>query len=514
MHDALDQADRAVQAGARLIEWRIDALVGGDDAFKAIQTLLRDSPASCIVTCRPLWEGGLCEVPEIERLELLRNIIESDSPPKYVDLEMLALERSPEAAIALIDAIKETNTRPGVEVGLILSSHDFKGRPVDLIQKIETMTNEMGVNVIKVVWLARSLRDNLEAFAILRERSRPTLALCMGEFGLMSRVLAPKFGGFITFASEAPGHETAPGQASIEELRNLYRFDSIGRDTKVYGVIGWPVGHSLSPKIHNAGFDAIEHDGVYLPLPVPKEYEHFKATVGSLIDDERLDFRGASVTIPHKENLIRFVMERGGSIEPMAGFIGAANTLVVNEDGSIEAINTDCPAAIKALCARLDIEPDALQGKRVAILGAGGVARGIVAGLAQLGAKVTIFNRSQNRAEAMVEAFRELAPIAIGEALQLIDERFDIYINGTPLGMNGGPDPEASPLPDGAPLEGALVMETVYNPVETPLIRQAEANGAITLDGLAMFVRQAGTQFKHWTGRALPVDVMDVDRGN
>jgi 3-dehydroquinate dehydratase/shikimate dehydrogenase len=192
-------------------------------------------------------------------------------------------------------------------IRLILSTHDFHGRPRDLLQKIEAMSNEPLCAVTKIAWHARSLRDNIEAFELLRARGKPMIALCMGQFGLMSRVLAGKFGGFLTFASDHATEVTAPGQPTIAELKQLFRFDQIKPTTKVYGVIGWPVEHSRSPQHHNAGFERIGFDGVYLPLPIPSEYEHFKATVGALIDGDALNFRGASVTIPHKENLVRFV---------------------------------------------------------------------------------------------------------------------------------------------------------------------------------------------------------------
>lgn len=507
--EAMERAQRATRLGARLIEWRIDELAETPQASRVIQTLLADSPAPCILTCRPHWEGGLYEEDDESRIELMKESLECGHPPKYIDLELRTLQEHPQPARRLIDTIDHLNAG-GCEVGLILSSHDFERRPVDLLQRIEAMTNEPACTIIKVAWTARSLRDNLEAFALLRDRKKPTIALCMGEFGLMSRVLAGKFGGFMTYAAESHDTKTAPGQPTIDELRRLYRFDSIGPETKVYGVIGWPVGHSLSPKLHNAGFDSTGHDGVYLPLPIPPEYEHFKATVGELLDDAALDFRGASVTIPHKENLIRFVKEREGSIEPIAGFIGAANTLTIHDDGMIDTSNSDCPAAIQTLCTHMDIDHETLAGKSVAMLGAGGVARAIVAGLSQLGMNVTIFNRTRQRAEALAAAFSERATVSVGEMTQLGTRRFDIYINGTPLGMAGSEMADESPLPPDAPLAGAVVMDTVYNPVQTPLIRQAEAAGAQCIDGLDMFVRQAGTQFKQWTGHALPVDVIDA----
>jgi len=191
---------------------------------------------------------------------------------------------------------------------------------------------------------------------------------------------------------------TAPGQPTIEELTALYRFRSITPATKVYGVVGWPVGHSKSPAVHNAGFEAVGHDGVYLPLPIPPEWEHFKATVTSLIEDEHLDLAGLSITIPHKAHALRLAHELGWSIDPFAASAGAANTITIDANRNVRVSNTDGTAARACL---EDAIAGGLAGKRIAILGAGGVARGIAAALATSGAQLTVFNRSTDRAASL-----------------------------------------------------------------------------------------------------------------
>ncbi|MHC4447869.1 MAG: type I 3-dehydroquinate dehydratase, partial [Planctomycetota bacterium] len=402
---ALGRAEKATQAGARLIEWRVDALAEKPKAIDPIRRLVQESPAPCIVTCRPREEGGEFDGDDEHRSRLFESLVKADHPPRYIDLELAALERDEQLRRGLTEAVHESARRRDVHTNLILSAHDFERRPPDLFQKIERMTDESACAVIKVAWQARSLRDNLEAFDLLVERRKPMIALCMGRFGLLSRVLAPKFGGMLTYAADHPQAATAPGQPTINTLADRYRFDRINPQTKVYGVIGWPVEQSMGPVVHNAGFDAAGHNGIYLPLPVPPEWEHFKATAGALIDHERLDFCGASVTSPHKAHLLRFLSERGGTIEPAAAEIGAANTLIVSEDGALECLNTDAPAVLDALCAAMGIEPAALAGKRIAILGAGGVARAAVWSLSRCGANVIIFNRTAARAEALARAF-------------------------------------------------------------------------------------------------------------
>jgi 3-dehydroquinate dehydratase/shikimate dehydrogenase len=383
------------------------------------------------------------------------------------------------------------------------------------------MARADGADVVKLAWSARSVRDNLEAFDMLAERGRPMIALCMGPFGLMSRVLAPKFGALLTFAAVAPGGESAPGQPTIDDLRRRFRFDAIGPATRVYGVVGWPVDHSRSPDVHNAGFEAVGHDGVHLPLPVPPEYEHFKATVGSLVDHPRLDFAGASVTVPHKTHLLRFVRERDGTVDSLTDLVGAANTLVVRSDGSLAATNTDAGAALEALCAGMEIDEGGLAGRRVAVLGAGGVARAVTAGLARRGAAVSLFARDRDRAAALAGELHgrpatsgAAAEVVAPDPATLATDRYDVIVNGTPVGMAGGPAPDDSPLAllaggDVTLDESTTVFDTVYTPERTPLIADAEARGARVVTGAEMFIRQAMRQFELWTGKPAPRAVFE-----
>lgn len=506
---ALERAGRAKLLGARMVEWRCDGLAGAEGAAEAVARLVRESPLPSLVTVRSADEGGTCALGENARIAFLARVAKAADAPRLVDLEHASMS-SDVARALLAAALLREGDEPGPR--LVASAHDFGGRPIDLVRRVAAMSEDPLVSVVKVAWMARSVRDNLEAFDLLSSRAKPTIALCMGEFGLMSRVLAPKFGGFLTFASDAEGTGTAPGQPSARELRDLYRFGSIGPATRVYGVVGWPVAHSRSPAFHNARFAEAEHDGVYLPIPVPPEWEHFKATMGALVDHERLDFAGASVTIPHKEHLVRFVAERGGTVDADAAWLGAANTLVVHPHGTpdaarLVATNTDMPAAVEVLAAALATHGRTLASARVAVLGAGGVARAVAGGLALAGATVVVVNRSHARAEALAAALSGRA-LANGRTTRVVAgraedfecgaagcERFHAFVNCTPVGMEGGPDPKGSPMPDDAIVDGdTVVMDTVYAPKETPFLREARARGATTVDGESMFLRQAELQ--------------------
>ncbi len=507
VEQALSVAARAVEDGARLVEWRLDELAGQPDDVTAARELVRRSPAPSIATCRGRAEGGAYEGDERNRTALYEAMVLADHPPRYIDIELSAWLNSETLRRTITAALARVRDRD-MHASLMLSTHDFRQRPADLLQRIEAMMGEEFCAVIKVAWQARSLRDNLEALDLVAERRMPTIALCMGPLGLMSRVLGAKAGAMLVYASTGAGAETAPGQPPVAELRNLYRFGQVDPATAVYGVIGWPVGQSLGPVVHNAGFEAVGHNGVYLPLPVPAQYEHFKATVGSLVDHERLGFRGASVTAPHKENLVRFVQERGGQVDAVARRLGAANTLVVSRDGALQCANTDVPAVLESLCDSMHLDPSDLRDQRVALLGAGGVAVAVGSALADAGAVVVVFNRTPERARTLAD--RLGPPAQVGELGSLGGSMgtFRIVVNCTPVGMAGGPAPGSSPLPGSVHLDGSVtVFDTVYAPRRTPLLVQAEAAGAGAIGGLDMFLRQAARQFVMWTGHEAPIEV-------
>lgn len=515
---ALLRAREARDAGADLVEYRIDELVSGEDGeAEVIQGLVAESPLPCIVTCRPTWEGGACDADDMARVALFEALGTGEHPPAYIDVELAAYTRSANLRQKVNLAVDHEKQSRDVRTSLVLSTHDFDARPPDLTRRVLTMSDEHAAAVHKVAFRARSLRDNLELFDLLGERSKPMIALGMGEFGLMSRVLAPKFGAFLTFASVHKEESTAPGQPTLVELLDLYRFRSINPETRVYGVIGWPVGHSLSPHIHNAGFEGVGHDGVYLPLPIASgepgqdgSYESFKATLLALIDHRRLDLSGASVTIPHKEHLVRLAREEGWGIDELSERCDAANTITIERDEGrlmVSVSNTDAPAAAACLIEAVG----GLEGKRVAIVGAGGVARAIGAGVVAEGARVLIVNRSADRAAALRDTIGadhcEVLPMD-----QLAASAPDAIVNATPVGMAGGPAPDDSPVPQdvlSACAPETVVFDTVYNPLETPLLCEANALGLKTIDGVAMFVRQGAAQFEQWTGKPAPKQLFE-----
>jgi 3-dehydroquinate dehydratase/shikimate dehydrogenase len=499
LEQALADSARAAERGADLVEFRIDQFT---EDPPAVTELVQRSALPCIITCRPTWEGGAYDGDEQTRISVLEHAGLGARKPAYIDVELKAWQASANLRQKVSLVVDDPDRPRQTDTGLILSSHDFETRPGDLLRKIKDMADTPICRVMKVAWRARSLRDNLEAFELTGQQVKPMIALCMGEAGLASRVLARKFGALLTFASIDDDGGTAPGQPTLAQIKGLYRWDLLNADTRVFGVIGYPVGHSMSPPVHNAGFDATGVNAVYLPMPIPPEYEHFKATVSSWLGTPELHFDGASVTIPHKANLLRFVAEQGGEVEPLAERIGAANTLAVRDDGSLYACNTDYAAALDAVCDGLSIGRDGLKGRRVAVIGAGGASRAVVAGFCEYGAEVTVYNRTAERAEELAEQFGATAAPLDG----LTASQAEVYINGTPIGMH--PHVDATPLPTNEPLgPGVVVFDTIYNPVQTKLLRDAAAAGCVTIPGTEMFVRQGAAQFSLWTGKDAPLDV-------
>jgi 3-dehydroquinate dehydratase/shikimate dehydrogenase len=264
----------------------------------------------------------------------------------------------------------------------------------------------------------------------------------------------------------------------------------------------------MSPAIHNAGFDEINYDGVYLPLLVDPSYESFKAFMETFVPFKGLMLSGLSITIPHKENALRYLKEKNAEIELLSEQIGAINTIVIN-DGHLRGFNTDYAAILDTITASLNISREQLSGLRVAVIGAGGTGRTAVAALAAYGATVVIYNRSKDKADALAAEFNgKSGKVVAARFDKLCDSCCQVYINTTPIGMH--PNVDASPL-DGqsAPFTAdTLVFDTIYNPMKTKLLKQAEASGAKTVGGVEMFVRQAAGQFTVWTGKPAPTEVM------
>lgn len=510
--DVRGQVEKAIAQGADAIELRVDLM--GSLTSDDLRTLRKTTPGevSFLLTIRSAAEGGQWDAGDDERVSRL---IELGPFVDYIDVELALWRRSANIRQKIELALHRAD--PAYATGgedessfvarrkLILSRHDFHSRPSTLQKDLVEMLAEPACAAPKIAWRARSVRDNFEAFEHMRGCAKPPLLICMGEEGLLSRVLAKKFGAFGSFASLERGMETAAGQPSIEDIRKRYRWDAIDRQTEVYGVIGDPVSHSLSPQVHNAAFADAGINAVYLPMRVLPGYESFKALMVEVLARSWMDVRGFSVTIPHKENALRWLKDVGGVIDPAALRIGAVNTIVLRSDGTIHGRNTDYEAALAGIQTAVAKRSTIGAPLRAAVLGAGGVARAVVAALKQLSADVTIFNRTAERAKALAEELN----CAAGDWENRQATEVDLIANCTSVGL--APDIEQTPYPADALRPGMIVFDTVYRPVETRLLRDAAGAGCTTLSGLDMFTRQAAAQFAWWAGRDAPVTIYQSD---
>jgi 3-dehydroquinate dehydratase/shikimate dehydrogenase len=452
-------AARDAAVDADMVELRLDG-VSGLDATAAVAG--RRCPV--VVTCRPLWEGGRFEGAEADRARILTSALEAGA--EHVDVEWRTLGQAQGAAFGAL--IAKAPAR------IVVSAHDFAGVPADLDEQVGAM-RATGAATIKVAVTPKRLTDTLPLAAI--GAAGGAVVVGMGDAGVPSRLLAARYGSQWTYA----GQGVAPGQIPAARMLGEFRFRQVGSQTRLFGVISTNAMHSASPAMHNAAFDAADLDAVYVPLRAA-DIADFKAYA------EALGFDGASVTIPFKLDALRmaaFPSER-------AVVVGAANTLrrIGPPEGGPhkwEAANTD----VEGFLAPLADAFGELRGARVAVLGAGGSARAIVAGLRSRDARITIHARRVGQAREVAELGGTVGPWppAAGS--------WDLLVNTTPLG--GAALRDQSPLP-GGPFDGRLVYDLTYGPGTSALVREAQAAGCQTLDGLPMLVAQAERQFEWWTG--------------
>ena len=489
----------AVQAGADLIEWRMDqASPAMVDALFA-DTKVRSIP--WILTVRPTWEGGKFVGDDLTRLALIRTAIMYH--PEFLDLELKTWTNCP--PIAHHYRSLERDRRPK----LILSSHHFDRRPENPAAILSAIATHPEASVAKIAFTASGVEDALDALELYESlKAYPHLQgvfLAMGEHGMISRTLAGKYGAAFTFGVLSGGASTAPGQPLVTELVDIYRLKAQRPDWSVFGLIGFPVAQSVSPHMHNAAMHAANFPGVYVRFPLPGEFPAFERTIKRLRADRRLHLRGLSVTIPHKENACRFVKAAGGEIRGRD--VGAINTILFSGAKPI-GMNTDAPGGLTALLDGAGWTAADLNGRHMAIIGAGGAAAGLASILADHGCRLKIYNRSLPRAENLAAQIRNCGSECMAASLGDLEVRdVDAIIQCTPVGMH--PHTDAMPVPDTLPLRpGTIVMDTIYNPRRTKLLRWAADRGAVCIEGVNMLVGQGALQFEAFTGLPAPVDIM------
>lgn len=454
----------------RTVELRLDWLSDDREIRRFLRKLGAAHPrAILLATCRRREAGGHYRGTIAQQLLHLAEALRAGC--KWFDLEIESASKCPRE---LLDVLLGEGRQ-------MISAHFFRGMPKDP-EKIVRQLSSSPPDAIKIAAQCSSLADGLRLLRLTRAR-RNLVAIPMGEVAIPLRILAHRQGSALSYAPiENP---TAPGQISLSEMMTLYRAGSISRRTRVYGVIGDPIAHSLSPQLHNAGFQARKMDAVYLPFLV-HELRDFLAAIAPL------GISGFSVTLPHKQEILHHLYD----CDPLAASIGAVNTVVVRGGGKLYGYNTDYVGVLRALEQRMP-----LRGSRVLILGAGGAARAVAFALAQSGASVCVCARRPLMARALARAVE-------GEAVsrnRLRREFFDAIINATPVGMH--PQVSRSPL-EANELNCRLLFDTIYRPERTKLMQLAARRGIETVSGVEMFIAQGTAQWEIWTGERAPVEPM------
>ncbi len=468
MSKAIEQITLA-SAIADILELRLDLIETPD-----LNPLLHSAQLPVIVTNRSKHDGGQFKGTEEDRVQLLRNAL--NAGVDYVDIEV---------------STPREYLQPFLEEGdpskIIISYHDFSHTPEDFNPLYETM-RELPGEIIKIVTYARDLSDNLKMFELLkraRQEKQKLIGLCMGDLGEISRILSPLFGGYLTFGSLESGQESAPGQIPATTLKDIYRVNTERSDFKIYGVIGNPVSKSLGYLVHNRAFQEKASLDIYVSFLVDN--------VENFFNDFKDFFNGLSVTMPGKEQIMP-LLDR---VDETAKKIGAVNT-VVKEGIDWVGYNTDCSGAISALEACTS-----LQGKNVLIIGSGGTAKAIGFGVKEKGGLLTVtYNKNKEQGESLAKELdcelihaREAGTCAI-----------DVLINCSPVGMS--PNINETPFLARDFKEGMVVFDSVYNPLETKLLREAKSAGCKVIPGSELFINQAARQFELWTGQPAPIDIM------
>lgn len=474
--DANEMAERAdgLVRDDSMLELRLDYLSKPGLSIPKIKRFFDSHLGTiAIATCRRASSGGKFRGSIASQLDILNKAAAAGC--QLVDVELQTASK----------VKPEQLQRLRSKAGLILSFHDFRGTK-KLDETLEKML-AIPADFYKVVSTATTLSDNVAMIKFLaRQGDRHSLVgMCMGEQGTISRVLGVRAGSVFTFGSAGAGQETAPGQITAQELRNVYRIDQVDVATRVYGVVGDPIAHSLSPAIMNAAFRRENVNAVYLAL-------HAKTLKDLLTCVKEIPIHGLSITMPYKEAIVPHL----DNTDSHTTKVGACNTVVRAQDGKLYGFNTDTAGIVRPLERRLNT----LEGARILVLGAGGAARAAVFGLKERGSEVYILNRSL----AVAKKLAHQARARIVKRPDLKKLAFDVIINATPVGMGNSRE---TPLQD-KEINARYVFDMVYDPAETRLLKLAKERGAQVIPGIEMFVHQAARQFEIWTGKPAPWDEM------
>jgi shikimate dehydrogenase/3-dehydroquinate dehydratase type I len=497
--EALHAIERICQV-ADCVELRMDLITRGN--LTQLIAAVRENSATVkvIVTCRKKEEVA---PPRNCRESVARNIRKKIALLKeavelgadFIDIELAEGETA-------INELKRLCADKGNRTGMIVSYHNVRETPpLETLKDLFYQCVAYRPAVVKIVTMAQEIEDNLTVLnliAFAKERSQDIIALCMGNRGGISRAIAPFLGNYLSFATLEKEGQSAPGQFTVYEMKQFEEWFNAHRRVSAapgqvlakalprnYVLLGNPVAHSLSPRMHNAALKKMGRDELYSAFCVQD--------VGGAVEGLRaMNIRGASVTIPLKVVVMEFLDD----IEDDALEIGAVNT-IVNERGRLIGCNTDWRGLIRTLERKMTI-----KNKTFVILGAGGTARAAVYGILREGGHPMIVNRSREKGQRLAEKFGcPFYPLAEIGRLSA-----DGLINTTPVGMF--PRVQQSPVKAELLDRFQYVMDVIYNPLQTKLLQDAVKRGCRVVSGADMFVHQGAEQLRIWTGAEPPVKFM------
>ncbi len=472
--EMLEKASSVVKE-TPFLEFRLDYLDKPLLALPKFKSFFAENTAATgIATCRRKANGGRFDGTIAAEMEILSKAAASGFYLVDVELETAEALKKGE-----LEKLRETG------VALIVSHHDFHAtKDLDEIYK---RIEHFHPDFVKIVPTAKTLYDNVTLMRFIERMNDRSniIGICMGDAGIISRVLGLRAGSAFTFAAATPGEETGPGQIAARTLIETYRIDQVDAATKVYGVAGNPIKSSLSPIMMNTAFRRETVNAVYLALQATKVSDLLKLV-------HEIPIQGLSITMPHKQE----IMAHLENTDPLSAKIGACNTVLRAQDGKLYGFNTDVAGIIGPLERRMS-----LRGAKALVLGAGGAARAAVFGLREKGAEVFILNRTPETAQKLA---RQSGSKTIKKDA-LAKTSFDVIINATSVGMAGQ---KSTPILEPKDLNTKLVFDLVYNPLETPLLRMARQQNIPIITGVEMFVQQGARQFEIWTGKPAPEEEM------
>jgi len=504
--DELIQQLRRAEEFADVVEVRFDFLEPAEvqEVFsRLLDQPWQIKPEKLLITFRPKVQGGFRKLTDKDR---------SDFWNRGIDLTFWGGDFEEDVIEDSFSWLWDKR---------ICSFHNFSGVPNDL-ENIYTRLKATDADVMKIAIQADDITDSIPIWKLLNRAksekqhridalkvwklsehakadNNEIIPIAMGEAGKWTRILGLAHGAFMTYASLESGNETALGQISAKEMIDVYRVRNLDENTAVYGIIGGNTSYSVSPFMHNAAFKKCKLNSVFVPLQVKNLDEFMRRMIKPDTREIELNFAGFSVTIPHKQSIIKHL----DFVDETAKNIGAVNTVKI-ENGGLHGFNTDARGFIEPLKKKFGN----LQNARVAIFGAGGAARACIYALKLEGADVSLFARDLQKADTMAGDFGISLQQLTADNRQLTTG-FDIIVNATPLGTKGEMENETIATADH--LKGMkLVYDLVYNPSETRLMREAKKTNVPTTGGLEMLIGQGAKQFEIWTDMKAPLEEMNL----